>query len=472
MTLAGITRHDILGARVQEAPKWHPEAHSTRDWYDDEPPLLPTVIGELQRFKRRAKVNIIRVLLVASLLSAFVVKRVATKPRLYVASVTLRVAQGDLNDERTSPLPTRALQDYIYNYVLNKAVLEKNLFRACEDNTTLEDQALEESEIKPRRAARPDAPGAVPASETPGIPPDIPPDSRTTAAAETPGAEPRACERPAFPEFYEMYDELGLDEAVVEFRDFLDVGVHGNYFLYARNHESTARSVTVRLRYSYSEPEQAYKIVAMLANVVVEEQSAKRLQEARYADKDAREQLARAELLLDEKKAELAAAQYDTIRGELVGDMKLMTSAQVRVDLISHQLKQEEIRMNGLRMEQQAIAMRLRVEENDLALHWELAGDERPERIPAPGPVRLAVIAMVCFFVFLPLSAIGFGFIDSRIHELEDITRLGIPTVGHLPSFEGDRVGSLRDRGALGRPGLLGRINFIKNRRMRDNRVA
>lgn len=448
-------------ARVQDAPKWHPEPPSTRDWYDDEPPLLPTVIGELQRFKRRAKVNWFRVLLVATLLSAFVVKKTATKPRLYNASVTLRVSQGDLSDERNSPLPTRALQDYIYNYVLNKTVLEKNLFLACEDEATLEDQALEKAldqTLEGLDIAKLDELDDIDALDDPA-----------------PGAQDPAskkCDKPAFPEFRDMYDELGLDDAVAEFRSFLGVGVKGNYFLYARNYESTARSVSVRIRYSYNDPELAYKIVTMLANVVVEEQSAKRLEEARFADKDAKVVMAMVEKQFDEKKAELAAAQFDVVQGEMLDDMAMLTAAQVRVDLLSRELKSEQTRFEALRREQQAIAIRLRVEENDLALHWEMAGEERPEKIPPPGPVRLAFIAIVCFFVFTPLAAIGFGFIDSRLHELEDVTRLGIPTVGHLPSFEGDRVGSLRHRGALGRRGLLGRINFIKNRRMRDNRVA
>ena len=78
----------------------------------------------------------------------------------------------------------------------------------------------------------------------------------------------------------------------------------------------------------------------------------------------------------------------------------------------------------------------------------------------------------MCLCIFVPLCAIGFGTLDSRIHEREDVTRLGIPVVGHLPRFKGDRVGSLRDRGALAGRGLLGRIGFIKNRRLRDNRVA
>jgi hypothetical protein len=39
------------------------------------------------------------------------------------------------------------------------------------------------------------------------------------------------------------------------------------------------------------------------------------------------------------------------------------------------------------------------------------------------------------------------GAFDSRIHDLDDVARLGIPVVGHVPRFPGDSVGSLRERG-------------------------
>jgi hypothetical protein len=39
------------------------------------------------------------------------------------------------------------------------------------------------------------------------------------------------------------------------------------------------------------------------------------------------------------------------------------------------------------------------------------------------------------------------GAFDTRVHDREDVERIGLPVLGHLPPFPGDHVGSLRARG-------------------------
>ena len=41
------------------------------------------------------------------------------------------------------------------------------------------------------------------------------------------------------------------------------------------------------------------------------------------------------------------------------------------------------------------------------------------------------------------------GAFDSRVHDVEDVARLDLPVLGHVPGFPGDNVGSLEARGAL-----------------------
>ena len=41
------------------------------------------------------------------------------------------------------------------------------------------------------------------------------------------------------------------------------------------------------------------------------------------------------------------------------------------------------------------------------------------------------------------------GAFDSRVHDTDDVERLGLPVLGHVPGFAGDHVGSLEARGVL-----------------------
>ncbi len=76
--------------------------------------------------------------------------------------------------------------------------------------------------------------------------------------------------------------------------------------------------------------------------------------------------------------------------------------------------------------------------------------EHRPERNEHRGFVLIMVLVVVGLGSLLG-SALLFGAFDSRLHDLDDLTRLGIPVLGHVPGFPGDHVGSLETRGALRR---------------------
>jgi hypothetical protein len=60
-----------------------------------------------------------------------------------------------------------------------------------------------------------------------------------------------------------------------------------------------------------------------------------------------------------------------------------------------------------------------------------------------PRPIRMFILAVAVFFIVLPASAAGFAAFDSRLYDANDISRLGIPVLAHLPRFRGSSVGSL-----------------------------
>ncbi|MEM9491377.1 MAG: hypothetical protein AAGC55_19685, partial [Myxococcota bacterium] len=113
---------------MADVPHWSASQRGkTEDWYQSEEPLRTVIVRELQRHKRRFKAHPLRSLAVASLLTSLVLLKLATKPKAYTASVTLRATQGSLSDDKGSPLPNRELNEYIYSYVLNTKLLEKEI---------------------------------------------------------------------------------------------------------------------------------------------------------------------------------------------------------------------------------------------------------------------------------------------------------------------------------------------------------
>lgn len=61
---------------------------------------------------------------------------------------------------------------------------------------------------------------------------------------------------------------------------------------------------------------------------------------------------------------------------------------------------------------------------------------------------RLALVGAIVFILALPLCAIGVGAWDGRVYDLDDVRRLGLPTVGAVRRFDGDDTGALDARRA------------------------
>ena len=73
--------------------------------------------------------------------------------------------------------------------------------------------------------------------------------------------------------------------------------------------------------------------------------------------------------------------------------------------------------------------------------------ESRPERPTHSGLILVMVAAVVGTGALLG-SALLLGAFDSRVHEPDDVARLGLPMLGHVPGFAGDNVGSMRTRSA------------------------
>jgi hypothetical protein len=268
---------------------------------------------------------------------------------------------------------------------------------------------------------------------------------------------------------------FGADGAVEALREGLSIEAYHNFFHYNQFHESTPRSLRLGIVYKHQDADLAYKLAVLLSDLVVAVESNKRLQEVQFAAANAHEVLAAAEAAQAEREEQISTSMTALADAELTGDGVGAAMARVQIASLAQVQRREAQNLENLRSEVERIDLSLKAEEGKMGLVFELAGRVRPVQQPPPGPLMLGLVGLVCFCIFVPVCAIGLGTLDSRIHELGDVRRLGMPALGHIPAFPGDRVGSLRRRGALAPRGLLGRLGW-GHRRVRRvaarNRVA
>src|SRR5690606_7663407 len=159
----------------------------------------------------------LRVLFLAAVLTSLAVMRVATKPRLYTARIILRATQGDLNPQERSSLSVSSVRDRIWDEVFTRHNIIENIIKKHDIHA-------------------------------------------------------------------DTLDKLGPEIAIECVMDPLEIDVVTNYYLhtlYSMVYEGSRPTLRLFLSYQSTDPEFAYKLVSLLADLVVEDVRSRRLAEAR-----------------------------------------------------------------------------------------------------------------------------------------------------------------------------------------------
>lgn len=235
----------------------------------------------------------------------------------------------------------------------------------------------------------------------------------------------------------------GDPEAVLaSFRDDVDIDAWRTDFIEERAPADAWRSGRVAISFRAADPEQATRVAAALARLVVDD-----AEEARRADATARERRAeREERALRERIAEAHAAlaraelrlrgtdgeHAATVRGELVERRQAMLA-----------LEEQAAALAARRAE---LAVRASLQAANEGLSFEVAQVVRPRPRRLARWRALVAAGAAAFALLLPLAALVVGAFDGRVYDGDDVRRLGLASLGAVGAFPGDRVGSLRER--------------------------
>lgn len=244
---------------------------------------------------------------------------------------------------------------------------------------------------------------------------------------------------------FPLRKKAGPEYALEQMRDQFSVAIWKNQFAFYDEDEAGKKSARIGITVKDTNPDRALDIAHDLAGVVME--TAAGLRQARADAMTA--QVARLREAtgkeLDQLALAIASKQAAIDDARARGDMDL--AAILRIDrhsLQSEQRRREE-RMARIAASNEALAGEITAAGLDLTLT--VVDEQRPER-PTHGGLVLIMAAAVIGTVSLIGAALVLGAFDSRVHDPDDVTRLGLPVLGHVPGFAGDNVGSMRTRSA------------------------
>ncbi len=359
-----------------------PDAPEETDWLEAEH-SQGTLRNELQRLKRRAKERKLLVIMLALMGASAVLYKISKRIPMYTASIVMRVTEGVLVDEE-SPLAGQGLGNYLYSVALNKERLLP---------------IIEKHKLYPER------------------------------------------------------ETFGDDYAIDELRNFLDIEVGSNLFAGERDDGDPQRSVGITIHYSDFDPNLAFYIAEDLSRVLIEAEVARRKSHAEKLAAIANRTVERVQERLLTQTSKLAITEFTiddggTAAGKLGSEAALIAVAEaliVRKRLVVD-IKETTLVLERVSADQSYVNLAQNAEGANQALQFEVVDVRKPLIIPGTSLAVYGIVGLFVFVCLLPICAIGLAAMDTKLHHIDDVMRLGMPVVGHVPSFPGSQMGTLRER--------------------------
>lgn len=232
--------------------------------------------------------------------------------------------------------------------------------------------------------------------------------------------------------------------AIDKLWDTLDIDVYRNEFAEVR--QDRLRSARIAVRFAFADPNIAERVADDLADLVIDFEGRKRRASAIAAVDHMNRVLDNAEQTIEQRASELSEKRllFDSdqaIDPEMLG---------VEIARLERTLQSAKDRLEQVQKAKAALEFRAALEQRQLALKFTIVDRQRPIAVPRPLPLLVA-LAVGVFLLCLVPAGMAVGAFDARVYNREDIERLGVPVLGHVPRFKDTRVGSMaRRRGKSG----------------------
>jgi len=246
-------------------------------------------------------------------------------------------------------------------------------------------------------------------------------------------------------DLFPLRKKLGPQFALAELRDEVVVQIWKNSFIHYADEDSAAlKSARIGIEVGDFDPDTAFDIAHELATIAIAQNAERRKHVAEALSGDVaatRETIAQR---LDELVAERTDKQAQLRAAQRVGKPGLAGALMIDIAAIAGEEKRVMVELDQVAKSPDAIADQI----TDAGLDMTLAiVDERRPLVQEQSGLVLIMIIVVIGIGSLIGSALLLGAFDGRVHEVDDVTRLGLPVLGHVPGFPGDHVGSLASRG-------------------------
>jgi hypothetical protein len=245
---------------------------------------------------------------------------------------------------------------------------------------------------------------------------------------------------------FPLRKRLGNQFAIDELREQIEVAIWKNSFVYYDEEDARAqKSARIGLTVLDTDPDRAYDIAHDLAAIAIASHDAERQKLGEAVASQVELIRKGMELRLEALAQAIAAKQVALTQAQQTG-VRVPTSIALDLARLLQERKTAQQEMSKITTSKEDLAGQVSAAGLDMTL--EIVGEHRPPR-PVQSEFTLIMIIVVIGTGSLLGAAMLVGAFDSRIHDTDDVERLGLPVLGHVPGFAGDHVGALRTRSVM-----------------------
>ncbi len=250
---------------------------------------------------------------------------------------------------------------------------------------------------------------------------------------------------------YRLERMRGDAYALEEMREHLTLEVYRNYFLQARSESNFLRTARISLTFRDEDPVVSFAVASDLAHLIIDSEMKRREESSRGVAGVAQRALDGAVANLEKWETQLVTKETELIDARRKDRQEDVTAAQIDIIRLTEQVKEQRDVVQQVRTSKTLADLRHDLETGGVNRLYQIVDERAPPPPPEGKEIRLAIIGVAVFVILLPLCAVAVGAFDSRIHDPEDVQRLGLQVVGHVPGFAGFGIGSLSSRRAAER---------------------
>ncbi len=245
---------------------------------------------------------------------------------------------------------------------------------------------------------------------------------------------------------YPLRKVQGIDFAIQALYEQTEIAIWKNSFVNFDEADVHAlRSARIGITVTDTDPDLAFGIARDLAEIIIQSATQQRLEVSAALSSD----VAHVRKALQQRQAEtdqqIAQKQVALTAARQLGKRGIAAGLELDVANLYAQQKQIAGELAQVVSSQDSIADRITAAGLDMSI--EVVEETPPDRTQ-PRAFVTVLIMMIVGVGALFGSALVIGAFDPRVHDTEDVDRLGLPVLGHVPGFQGDHVGSLEARGA------------------------